>query len=187
MRAGGADNDSGRLDSVLGVSLRLLDEFESAGGPTVTLRAAAIIKGDYDGGRLAALGNAANGVELAALVGKQFGRVALWAEGGVQERSNQVPHATFYELGGRVRLGAGFSANASWGTKDYSGNLDVAGPGFTPAAFQRVRTERKLVKLGLNWAFAANQGLGLDVSQLRKGRNTVDDDRIVTLKYALSF
>ena len=58
VRVGAADNSSGRLDSILGVNWRVLDEFERPGLPTLTLRGAAIIKGGYDGARLAALGNA---------------------------------------------------------------------------------------------------------------------------------
>lgn len=56
VRVGAADNSSGRLDSILGVNWRVLDEFERPGLPTLTLRGAAIIKGGYDGARLAALG-----------------------------------------------------------------------------------------------------------------------------------
>ena len=102
VKVGGADNSSGSVDSTAGVSWRVLDEYEQSGLPTVTVRGGAIFKGSYDGARLAALGNAANGFEVSVAVGKQVtSALSLWAELGVQDRSNSIPKATFFELGAR--------------------------------------------------------------------------------------
>lgn len=186
VKVGAADNDSGLLDSVIGLNWRVLDEYENASLPTLTLRGAAILKGDYDGARLAALGNDQNGVELSAIVGKQIGAFSLWAQLGVQNRSGAVPNATIAELGARARFGA-FSVSGGYASKKYSGNLDIGGPGFTPARFQEVRAERELAKLGFGYAIAGNQGLALNLAKVIDGRNTVKDDSVVGLSYSIGF
>jgi hypothetical protein len=189
VKAGAADNDSGLTDSVIGVSWRVLDEFEQPSLPTLTLRGAAIIKGNYDGARLAAIGNDQNGIELAVLLGKQFTpNFALWAELGVQDRSGSVPKATFYEIGARFRFAQQWSVNLGYAAKKYGGDLDIGGPGFSPARFQDVRAERELVKLGVGFALAGNQGLALNYAKvLGGGRNTVQDDPIIGLSYTYAF
>lgn len=187
VRVGAADRDSGLTDSVIGANWRVLDEYERPGLPTVTLRGAAILKGSYDGGRLAAIGNDQNGVELSVLVGKQIGSsFSLWGQLGVQNRSGGVPNATLAEVGGRYRFGA-FSASAGYAHKKYGGNLDIGGPGFTPARFQQVRAERELVKFGLGYAIAGNQGVALNFAKLIDGRNTVSDDQVVGVSYSIGF
>ncbi len=188
VKVGAADNDKGSVDTVLGLSWRVLDEFEQPDLPTVTLRGAAILKGSYEGARLAALGNDQNGVELAALLGKQFaGGFSVWGELGLQNRSGAVPNATFFELGGRFRFAPGLSASLAYASKKYGGDLDIGGAGFSPARFQEVKDERALVKFGLSYAFASNQGVALNLAKVTSGRNTVKDDRIVGLSYTFAF
>jgi hypothetical protein len=187
VKVGAADSDSGQTDSVIGANWRVLDEYERPGLPTVTLRGAAILKGGYDGARLAAIGNDQNGVELSVLVGKQIGSsFSLWGQLGVQDRSGGVPNATVAEIGGRYRLGA-LSASVALASKKYGGDLDIGGPGFSPARFQEVRAERELVKLGLGYAIAGNQGVALSFAKLLDGRNTVSDDQIVGVSYSIGF
>ena len=73
VEAGSADQDSGFTDSTIGLSWRVIDEFATADNvPTITFRGAVIIKGDYDGDRLAALGKAENGLQASAIIGKQL-------------------------------------------------------------------------------------------------------------------
>ncbi len=188
VKAGAADNDQGQTDSVIGLSWRVLDEFESPGLPTLTLRAAAIFKGDYRGDRLAALGNDANGFELGVLLGKQVtSSLALWAEVGVQNRSNNVPNATYYGLSGRLSVAPRWSLSLGVSRNQYGGNLDIGGAGFSPARFQQVKAERTLVKAGVGWAIAGNQGLALNIAQVTSGRNTVKDDAITGLSYTFAF
>lgn len=188
VRVGAADNDSGPSDSVLGVSWRVLDEFEQPGVPTLTLRAAAILNGSYDGARLAALGNDQNGFEVAVLLGKQITpALAVWAGLGRQNRSGAVPSATYYDLGARYRFAPQWSASLGYSSKEYSGDLDIGGAGFSPARFQEVRAERGLVKLGLGYAFAGNQGVALNFARVTSGRNTVKDDQIIGASYTVAF
>lgn len=187
-RAGAADSDSGRSDSNFGINWRVLDEFEKPAWPTVTLRAAAILKGSYRGDRLAALGNAADGYELALSVGKQITpSFALWAGLGVEDRNQGVPTNTVAEINARLRLAPAWSVGLGVSESRYGGNLDIGGPGFSPARFQQVKAERTLVKANLGWALAGNQGLSLGLAKVTGGRNTTKDDSIVSLAYTFAF
>ena len=188
VRIGAADNSSGATDTTLGLNWRVLDEFERPALPTLTLRAAGILKGNYDGARLAALGKDANGIEVAAVLGKELTPAfALWGEIGVQRRSADVPRATFFELGARWRLAPMWNATLGYSAKKFSGGLDIGGPGFSPARFQQVREERSLGKVGLSYAIAGNQGVALNFAKLIDGRNTVKDDQVIGVSYTFAF
>ena len=188
VKVGAADNDSGGTDSTLGLRWRVLDEYENPALPTLTLRGAAIFKGSYDGARLASVGKDANGFEAAVVLGKQIiPALALWAEVGIQNRSDNVPNATFYEIGARFRFAPTWNASLGYSSKKFGGNLDIGGPGFSPARFQQVREERGVVKLGIGYAFAGNQGLALNLAKTTSGRNTVKDDQAVGLSYTIAF
>ena len=189
VKAGAADSDSGLADSTIGLRWRALDEYESPRLPTVTLRAGAILKGSYEGARLAALGNNENGIEIAAIIGKQLtAAIALWGSVGVQDRAGGVPNATFYELGARWRIVPGLNATLAYAGKQYGGNLDIGGPGFSPDRFQQVRAERQLLKLGVGYAIAGNQGVNLSLqSFVGDGRNTPRDNRIIGVAYTVGF
>ncbi len=188
VKAGAADSDRGLSDSTVGLNWRVLDEYERPGWPTLTLRAAGIIAGNYDSARLAALGNGQSGLDLSVLVGKQLvPALAVWAEVGVQNRKGSVPNATYYELGTRVRFGGIWNASLAYANKQYGGTLDIGGPGFSPAAFQDVKAERSVVKLGTGVSFAQNQGVGLTLARVVAGRNTVKDDTAVSLAYTIGF
>ena len=188
VKVGAADNDSGTTDSVLGLRWRVLDEYEDPALPTLTLRGAAILKGNYEGARLASVGKDANGFEVAIVLGKQItSAFALWGEVGVQDRSGKVPKATFYELGARYRFAPQWSASLGYSSKKFGGNLDIGGAGFTPARFQEVREERGVAKFSLGYAFASNQGVALNLAKTTSGRNTVKDDQAVGLSYIFAF
>ena len=188
VKVGAADNDNGQTDSTLGLRWRVLDEYEDPALPTLTLRGAALIKGSYQGARLASLGKAASGFEVAVVLGKQLTpALALWAEVGTQQRSDDVPRANFYELGARYRFAPNWSASLGYSDKKFGGNLDIGGPGFSPARFQQVREERSVVKLGVGLAIAGNQGIALNLAKTTSGRNTVKDDQVTGLSYTYAF
>lgn len=188
VKVGKADNDNGQTDSTVGLRWRVLDEYLDPALPTLTLRGAALIKGSYNGARLASLGKAENGFEAALVLGKEITPgLALWGEVGVLNRSGAVPSASFVELGARWRFAPKFSASLGYNSKKFSGNLDIGGAGFTPARFQQVREERGVVKLGAGYAIAGNQGLALNLAKTLSGRNTVKDDRALGVSYIYAF
>ena len=99
-----------------------------------------------------------------------------------------MPSAVFFELGARYRFAPKWSASLGYSEKKFHGNLDIKGAGFSSAAqFQQVREERGVVKLGLGWAIAGNQGLALNLAKTTSGRNTVKDDQVTGLSYTYAF
>ena len=69
------ENLSGLQDLNAGVVWRFKDEVTSS-GPSVALRAAAIIGGSYDTGYISSLGDGGDGAELSVLIGKYVGERA---------------------------------------------------------------------------------------------------------------
>jgi hypothetical protein len=188
VKVGGADSSSGLADTLVGLRWRILDEYEQPSRPTLTFRVGAIIKGNYDGARLAAIGKGANGLEFSALVGKQLNpSFSLWGELGVQKRDSSVPTASYIEVGTRWRFAPKWNASLAYSDKKFGGSLDIGGAGFTPARFQQVREERSVLKLGVGYAIGNNQSIGVNFAKLLDGKNTVRDDSILGLGYSYSF
>jgi hypothetical protein len=187
-RAGAADRSSGLADSMIGLNWRVLDEYTNRSAPTITLRLAGIINGDYDGARLAAIGKDASGFQLGIIIGRQITPAfSVWAGAGIENRSNSVPNATYFDINAAYRIARGLSLSAGYTSKRFGGDLNIAGPGFTPARFQEVREQRDTARIGLSYAFAANQSLNVSLGKLVNGRNTVKDDSIVGIGYTLGF
>lgn len=188
VKVGAADKSSGQTDTVLGANWRVLDEYASRGLPTVTLRAAAIISGSSDGGRLGALGKSASGYGLSVLVGKQLGAAfRVWGGLGLEDRNKGVPNAVFVDLNGAYSVTPQLALSVGYTSKKFGGNLDIGGPGFSPALFQNVREERETARLGVTYAIAGNQSVALNLGKVVSGRNTVKDDLIVGLGYSYGF
>lgn len=176
--SGRADSDRGIGDTQLGLSWRVADEYIQTHLPTITLRAGAIIKGSYDGARLASIGKDANAAELAVILGKTVTPwLSLSAQAGVQDYQDDVPTYYFYELGAHFTPAPGWSLGLGYAEKEGDTNLDIGGPGFTPARFQEVAEERSIVKASVGYGFG-NQGIALLYNQVVDGRNTVEDDSI---------
>jgi Putative MetA-pathway of phenol degradation len=187
-KVGAADQSSGLIDSTLGVNWRVLDEYTNRSAPTVTLRLAGIINGNYDGARLAALGKDASGYQLSVLVGRQITpQLSLWGSAGFEDRSRGIPNATFFDLNASYAVFPALSISAGYTSKRYGGDLNIAGPGFSPDRFQQVNEKRDTVRLGASYSIAANQSLALSFGKLVSGRNTVKDDRIIALGYTIGF
>jgi hypothetical protein len=169
----GASDDSGRGDSVIGLNWLLIDEFERAGAPTVTLRTAAIIAGDYDTGKIDALGDGANGIELSLRAGKFLTpKLMVAGELGYRNRSDSVPDDLFvdvnvgYSVASFATLSAGYSATRS------RGDLDIGDAGFSPDRFPEVREDRDLAKVGAAFAVAPHTALNVNYGEVVSGRNT---------------
>lgn len=185
---GAADRSSGISDSTVGVNWRVLDEYESRSLPTLTLRAAVIINGSYDGARLAAIGKDTSGYELAATLGREIGKsFRVWGGLALERRGNGVPNATTIDLNGAYSLLPNLSLSLGYTNKKYGGSLDIGGPGFSPAVFQQVKEQRETGRLGISYAFGNNQSVSLNLGKAISGRNTVKDDRILGLGYSVGF
>ena len=188
VKVGGADNTSGLDDSTIGLNWRVLDEYSNRSAPTLTLRVAGIIGGNYDGARLASIGKDASGYQLAAIVGRQITpALSLWGSLGFEDRNKGVPNATFVDVNAAYAIAPSLSLSVGYSSKRFGGDLNIAGPGFTPAAFQQVNEERDTVRLGVSYAIAGNQSISLNYGKLVKGRNTVKDDQVIGIGYGIGF
>jgi hypothetical protein len=188
VKVGAADSSNGLTDTVIGVNVRVVDEYVNRSAPTVTLRLAGIINGNYDGARLAALGKDASGYEIGVLLGKEITpKFRLWGGLSYEDRNRGVPSATTFDINAGYAATQALSLSLGYTTKKYGGSLNIAGPGFSPAAFQRVNEKRDVVRLGASYAIAGNQSLALSYSTVTGGRNTVKDDRILGLGYTFGF
>jgi Putative MetA-pathway of phenol degradation len=187
-KVGAADRSSGLTDTSLAANWRVLDEYSNRLAPTVTLRVAALINGNYDGARLAALGKDANGYQLSLLIGRQITPAfSLWGGVGFEARGRDIPNATFIDLNAAYAVMPSLSLSVGYTSKRYGGNLNIAGPGFSPDRFQQVNEERGTVRLGASYSIASNQSLALNFGKLVNGRNTVNDDRIIGIGYTYGF
>jgi hypothetical protein len=187
-RVGVADNSSGLTDTTLGLNWRVLDEYENRSSPTVTLRVAAIVNGNYDGARLAAIGKDASGYQIGLLVGRQITpSLSVWGGLGFEDRSRGVPNATFVDLNAAYSVTPSLSLSLGYTTKRYGGDLNIAGPGFSPDRFQQVKEQRDTLRIGASYSIASNQSLSLSIGKLVSGKNTVKDDRIIGLGYVFGF
>ena len=185
----GRDSEAGIIDTLLGLSWQITDEYMNLALPTITVRVGAIIGGDYEGVRLASLGNASDGADLSLLVGKSFSSwFALSAGVGVLEYfDGDVPTAYYYELTSHFTplpgwyFSLGYSENKDDSDLDF---LDSAG-GYGHGDVLKVRTERKLLKASVGYGFG-NHGLALLYNDLIDGRNTLNDSGL-TLSYTYAF
>ncbi len=189
VEVGSADNDDGINDSSIGISWRLVDEFLAESAPTVTLRAAVIIKGDYDGAdRIGGVGKDEDGFETSVILGKQLTNTfSLTGELGYENRTGDVPDAHFYGINASYGLTDRLGLSTGYSFKEYNSSLDIGAPGFTPARFKEVNEVRELVKLGIGYAISGNQGISLNLATVVDGKNTVKDDEIIGVSYTHAF
>lgn len=167
-------NESALSDSTVGIKWRLVDEFDTLGAPTVSLRAGAIIKGNYATGKIDAINDGASGVEVSAIIGKYLTPAfSISAELGYRQRGNTVPKDTFGSIDVNYGFNSVVSASLGFSSVRANGNLDIGGPGFSPARFQEVKEERDLVHAGVNFNLLPGTSLSFNYGKVTAGRNTI--------------
>ncbi len=168
--------ENGIIDTRVGLTWRLVDEVEHAAAPSVAVRLGAILEGDYDVGRLNAIGDGASGVELSGVLGKRFGAAALSAELGYRERDQEVPSDAWLELAAHYSITHRVGVRAAYLNNDSDGDLDIGGPGFTPARFPEVEEDYELWQLGVDIGLGDRFGVALTGGRKIDGRNTAKSD-----------
>lgn len=185
----------GRTDTELGVTWRFRDEIVSD-GPSIAARVKAILSGSYDTGGFGpaevmgdvnrvgagptAIGDGANGFELSGIVGKVIqNRIALSAELGTRNRSNDVPRETFMNFDVHYIARDNLVLSARYYMQSSSGDLDI-GPPPSPGAhgtywhrFPQVAEDINRVSLGGTMSFN-NVDVGLHWFKVLDGRNTAE-------------
>ena len=125
----------GRTDFTLGLTWRVVDEdISEAGLPTVAVRVAAVLGGSYDVGLPTAIGDGADGVDAALIVGRIFAqRIGVSGELGFRNRNDDVPDATFLNLTGYFLLSPRLILEAQCHRTDSDGDLNICGPCGAPS------------------------------------------------------
>jgi hypothetical protein len=176
----------GNTDSRIGVRFRVLDDLADA-PVTLTLGAAAIIKGSYDTGALSSIGDGANGTEVTATVAKAFtSNFNGFATVGHRNRQSPVPNESFYKIGVNFNPTAEIGLSLAHEELRSSGKLDIGGPGFTPARFPEVKEEYGFTTLGATFRVLSNLSLGVQYGQKQAKRNTAES-KVVGVSLTTSF
>ncbi|MDY6992085.1 MAG: hypothetical protein SVR94_05690 [Pseudomonadota bacterium] len=182
------DSFNGLADSNIGVTWRVIDEFIAEGPlPSVALRAAAIIEGDYDTGYINSIGDGGSGVEGSIIVGKLLGNtVGLLGELGYRSRSNDIPEEVFVHLSGYYMI-QHWTASIQYQQTNATSGLDIGGPGFSPSRFPELEEDKEMVGLGLSYDINYDFNVGFNLLTTVNGRNTDDSHAVaVTVGYSFS-
>jgi hypothetical protein len=179
---GGLD---GLTDVVLGVRYKALDQFDGA-PVTLTLGAAAIIEGGYDTGALPAIGDGASGLQLAAALGRQFGRFSISGDVGYRTRNHDVPDEWFGAINASVAVASRVVLYGGLSTVESDGDLDIGGPGFSPARFPEVDEDLSIWSFGAAVGVSDRTTVNLAYGETFDGSNT-SKSSIVNLLVGYSF
>ncbi len=177
---------SGVTDSRLGLRYRLLDD-QAADAVTLTLGAAAIIKGSYKTGSLPAIGDGANGIELSVSLAKALtSNFSVFGTLGQRDRSSSVPTETFYKIGANFNPTSQIGLFVTHEDVKSKGNLDIGGPGFSPSRFPEVKEEYGFTSGGINFQIVPTVSIGLQFGQKQAKRNTAES-KIIGATISTSF
>jgi len=187
------DSFNGLADSTIGLTWRIVDEDISEHGlPSIALRVAAIIAGDYDTGYINSIGDGGDGGEVSLIVGKIFAdKVALSGELGYRDRDSGIPEEVFFNLNAYYLFNSKLTASFEYQWNDATSGLDIGQPGFAPdpsrpvRRFPELEEDYQTVGLGISYNVTNTLNLGLNLATVIDGRNTNDTDAIgITIGYA---
>lgn len=169
----GQESYSGLTDTNVGIVYRVVDELVSPSLPSIALRAAGIIAGNYETGFANAIGDGGNGLELSAMIGKFFAnRVALSGEFGYRDRDNNIPSDFFMNLSGGVLVMNSVGLSINYKLVDALSGLDIGEAPFSRHRFPQV--EENIHFLGGTATFNVTDTTNVSVSygEVIDGRNT---------------
>ena len=181
----GMEDDSGMMDTSLGLRYRLLDERTASQRwiPTIAVRVGGIIPGTYEENLPFSPGDGAYGFDASLLLGKTYWLDDTYAVGyygdiGYRVRVNPAPNEIFGTAGlfgqlGPVTLTAGYLQ-----VQSLSG-LDIDSPKFNPAAgkdsgFPALREINYIFQGGITYTDPGRRSYQFTVAKSIHGRNTGD-------------
>ena len=178
--------ESGVTDSRIGLRFRVLDD--QADAPlTITLGAAAILKGSYNTGSLPAIGDGANALEISASAGKAItSNFNIYGTLGYRDRKAPVPKESFYAVGLNFNPTSQLSFSLKHEEVRSKGSLDIGGPGFSPARFPEVKEDYGFTSVGASLRFSRNLGVGLQFGE-KKGKRNTAESKVYGLSLNTSF
>jgi hypothetical protein len=173
---GGLD---GLTDARVGLRWLAFDQYDGRSF-TLALSAAALIAGDYDTGAITAIGDGEDGFELSLLTGRSWESGFTWqGEIGFRQRGGAVPNEWYFRRTLGYTINDRWSARVGWQTVDSRGDLDIGGPGFSPARFPEVEEDYDQWTVGLSVALGERVVAAIDYGRKFDGRNTARSDVLV--------
>ena len=177
---------SGVTDSRIGLRYRVLDDLADA-PVTVTLGAAAILKGNYDKGALPSIGDGANAIEISASLGKAItSNFTVYGTLGYRSRKAPVPNEDYYQLGMNLNATSQLGFSLTHEEVRSKGSLDIGGPGFSPPRFPEVKEDYGFTSVGASLRFSRNLGVGLQFGE-KKGKRNTAESKVYGLSLNTSF
>ncbi len=177
---------SGATDSRLGLRYRLLDD-TAADPVSVTLGAAAILKGSYDTGALSAIGDGANALEVSVSVGKIFNSTfSAYGTLGYRDRKAPVPNENFMKFGANLNFTPMLFAGVNYEKVDAKDGLDIGGPGFSPPRFPEVQEDYTLTAVTLGFRISKALTAAIQFGDKKGQRNTAEG-KVIGLSLQAAF
>ena len=174
---------NGLTDVNVGVTWRIVDEALSD-LPSIALRGAAIIAGDYETGYINSLGDGGDGFSLSAIFARFLGdRFGVSAEVGYRDRNNGVPADYFVNLSSLFLVTERVSLGLDYSLVDSRSGLDIGEPAFSPDRFPELEEDTETVSARLYYNFG-EVGMNVFYGKVIDGRNTAASDIFgVTVSY----
>ncbi|MBV1881940.1 MAG: hypothetical protein KUG82_09920 [Pseudomonadales bacterium] len=179
------DGDSGVTGATLGATWRLRDEFLSQSWlPSVALRGAINIAGNYQEGEVNSIGDGANDVEISVIAGKAVNTMlAVSGEIGYRLRDSGVDDDLFVNLNGYLQLTDKLGASLGYHLVNAQGDIDIMGEGFN-GDFTVVAEDTSLADINVTYQFNHQFSVTGTRAEIIDGKNT-SKSRIsaITLSY----
>ncbi|OUS28902.1 hypothetical protein A9Q99_11030 [Gammaproteobacteria bacterium 45_16_T64] len=169
--------DTGTTDSTIGATWRVRDEFLSDSWlPSIAIRGAINVAGNYDEGEVTSIGDGASGAEASIIVGKVFNNViALSTEIGYRYRDSGVDNDAFVNVNSYFQLTDGLSVSAGYHIVDAQGDLDLNDSEFT-GDFTELAEDNTLADINVSYEFDNRLSITLTRASVLDGRNTAKSD-----------
>jgi len=171
-------SESSQTDSLLGINWRFQDEFIHNGIPSIVLRVAATVAGDYKTDQVNSIGDGASGLESSLLIGKILSpKIALASEGGYRFRNKDVPNEIFVNLSSYFQIVRGLNVSAAYQVIESFGDADISDADFAPERnFSALAESRQTAIFGISYQFFKKYNAAANYAKVVKGRNTSKTD-----------
>ncbi len=183
----GSSTDNGLTDSRIGLRYNLATEGRDWSGPTLSLRAGAIIAGDYEAGGINSIGDGESGWEV-ALLGEKIliGGLGLYGDFGYRQRANDVPDALYGVAG--LFFGAGsWTLSAGWQFDDSLEGGNIGGPGFgSKFGFPQVEEDNQSLTASIGYTDGGGRSYTVFGASTFEGKNTASKN-ILGLSITIPF
>ncbi len=183
-----SESFSGMVDTNVGLTWRILDEVISD-SPSIALRAAVILAGDYETGFINSLGDGGDGYEASLVVGKFLGdQFGLSAEFGLRRRNDNIPGERFANLSGIWFLNDFLTVGLEYRMVNSTSGLQIGGPGFAPDRFPEIEEDTQTLGARLYYSVDENFSLSLFGGAVIDGRNAAASNILgVSASYSFDF